>query len=312
MHSFSRLRDAAFLAASALALTACAGSSTPLSPPAVGQTSRIAPAAHSSDLLYVSDEGTNDVYVLSYPRERLRRTLTGFTDVAGECVDGAGDVFIVDSGASDIVEYAHGGSTPKATLLDPGYEPIDCAVDPTNGDLAVTNISAGSSKPGNVVLYKSAKGKPKAYYVDPELAYPEFCAYDDSGDLYLDGGRTLKKFQFAEMPSGHTTFINIKLNQRITAGAGVAWDGKHVEIEDMTTSTIFHFAIKGKRGMQVGVTPLVGAKEVDLFWIQKSLVLGADFGSSDVGVWSYPSGGPAKKVVTGFDMPVDAVISAGK
>ena len=31
-----------------------------------------------------------------------------------------GDVFIVDMGASDIVEYAHGGSSPIAVLSDPG------------------------------------------------------------------------------------------------------------------------------------------------------------------------------------------------
>jgi hypothetical protein len=312
MQSLSWLRDAAFFSAAALALTACGGSPGSVPPSGSLESSRTAPSAASSDLLYVSDEGTDEVYVLTYPHEHMVSTLTGFTEPAGECVDAAGDVFIVDAEAADIVAYAHGDSTPIAKLPDPGYEPVDCAVDPTTGDLAVTNVSEGSTKPGNVALYKHARGKPKAYYIDPKLAYPEFCAYDGSGDLYLDGGRTLTKFQFAEMPHGHTSFTNITLNQPIKAGAGVGWDGKDVEIEDETTETIFHFAIKGKRGTQVGVTPLVGSKRVAMFWIQKPVVLGADFGSSDVEVWSYPSGGPAKKVVTGFNMPVGVVISAGK
>ena len=91
----------------------------------------IAPDAKKKDLLYISDRGTNDVYVYSYPRGKLNGTLTGFNDPDGECVDKTGDVFITNFLSSNIIEYAHGGTSPIATLSDPGYYPADCSVDPT-------------------------------------------------------------------------------------------------------------------------------------------------------------------------------------
>ena len=81
----------------------------------------MAPDVKASDLLYIADDGTNDVYAYAYPHIKLKGTLTGFAVPYGECVDNVGDVFIVDMGGSDIVEYAHGGSSPIAVLSDPGY-----------------------------------------------------------------------------------------------------------------------------------------------------------------------------------------------
>lgn len=71
--------------------------------------SRMAPDAKTNDLLYVSDVGTNDVYVYSYPKLKLEGTLTGFATPDGECVDMAGNVFITNFGTQQIFEYAHGG-----------------------------------------------------------------------------------------------------------------------------------------------------------------------------------------------------------
>ena len=56
----------------------------------------IAPAAKTQNLLYISDDGTNDVYVYSWPKGRLLGTLRGFSYPQGECVDRKGDVWIAD------------------------------------------------------------------------------------------------------------------------------------------------------------------------------------------------------------------------
>ena len=69
------------------------------------------------------------MYVYSYPGGVLKQTLLGFTDPGGECVDANGDVFITNTGGSDILEYAHGARNPSATLKDAGEFPIGCAVD---------------------------------------------------------------------------------------------------------------------------------------------------------------------------------------
>lgn len=54
----------------------------------------------------------------------MKGTLTGFVRPQGECVDNAGDVFTADNGASNIADYAHGGTSPIAVLNDPGYVPL--------------------------------------------------------------------------------------------------------------------------------------------------------------------------------------------
>ena len=76
-------------------------------------------------------------------RRHAGRQLSDSNSPYGECVDKAGDVFVADFGGNTgtpaILEYAHGGTKPIATLSDPGYYPESCSIDPTTGNLAVTN-----------------------------------------------------------------------------------------------------------------------------------------------------------------------------
>jgi hypothetical protein len=134
----SRVMLAAFFAAAAATLCACGQGAGSQVPPISGSSqafrqqgghSWMASGKHRT-LIYISDDGTNDVYAYT-PKGKLVGTLTGFNSPAGECVDTAGDVFIVNSNTSQILEYAHGGTTPIATLSDPGYYPNGCAYDPT-------------------------------------------------------------------------------------------------------------------------------------------------------------------------------------
>jgi hypothetical protein len=74
--------------------------------------------------------------------------LTGFNDPLGECIDKAGDVWIVNALAGQILEYAHGGTSPIATLSDSLYMAGFCSVSARTGDLAVA--SAGISGSGGV------------------------------------------------------------------------------------------------------------------------------------------------------------------
>ena len=99
------------------------------------------PAAKSMDLLYVSND--DELLVFSYPKGKLVGEITVPSgDFAGLCSDSAGDVFVTSVGshsASYILEYAHGGTEPITTLSDPAWA-NGCAVDPTTGNVAVTNL----------------------------------------------------------------------------------------------------------------------------------------------------------------------------
>ena len=190
-----RLFPAAGLAIAALIVGGCAVPSGPAGLPPVSAGREAGPAlpnAKAGALLYVSDTETSNVYVYTYPGGVLKQTLGGFIDPGGECVDAKGNVFVTNTGGLDIVEYAHGASTPAATLNDPGYFPFGCSVDPTTGNLAVTNFSTASgSGSGNVVIYEHAKGKPKKRYTDAAISGMLLCGYDDKGNLFvqrLDAG----------------------------------------------------------------------------------------------------------------------------
>jgi hypothetical protein len=304
-------------------LAACGGSQAPIGTPgAMPQSSAIAaradrgrswmaPNAKKKHLLYISDEGTNDVYVYSYPNGTLRGTLTGFTAPRGECVDKAGDVFITNFYSHNILEYAHGGTSPIATLSDPGYTPIDCAVDPTTGNLAVTNFESTGSSRGDVAIYKHAKGTPKAYE-DTDIFYLLSCSYDNAGDLFADGTTSGGVFAFAELPSGDSSLKKITLNQGIGYPGGVQWDGKYVVVGDTFANVIYQFTIHARKGTEAGSTSLTGGSSIYQFWIQKPNVIGPNDGYSNVKFWDYPVGGSPTKTIAGLDIPIGATVSLVK
>jgi len=291
----------------------CSGSSPGGGPgllPASTNASIPQPAAGS--LLYVTDTITSDVYVFSYPKGALKQTLTGFTDPAGECVDAAGNVFIANTGGSNIIEYAHGGTAPIAKLKDPGFFPVGCSVDPTTGDLAVTNFSTSYSEQGNVVVYRHAKGRPRGNYTDAHMSQMLLCGYDAKGNLFLDGQNASYVSAFAELPAGGKKLVDLTLDQAIGSAGGVQWDGKYVAIGDQSTNTIYQFSFNGTQGTKMGSTSLGGATEVFQFWIDGKRVVGPDTYGADVGVWSYPAGGSPLKTIGNLYVPLGTVISKAK
>ncbi|HVR47993.1 MAG TPA: hypothetical protein VMT95_15290 [Candidatus Binatia bacterium] len=259
-------------------------------------------------LLYVSDDGTNDVYVYSYPQGALQGTLTGFSFPEGECVDKKGDIFVANNEAQTILEYAHGGATPIATLSDAGYFPVGCSVDTVTGNLAVANTYDTSFSSGSIAIYQKATGKP-TYYTDAVLVYPHFCGYDGLGNLYLDGINGDFSFAFADLPKGSSIFTNVTLNQSIGFPGQVQWDGRYVAVADDDVNTIYQFTIRGTSGTKAGSTPLNGARGVAQFWIAGSKVIGPDTLNAGVGFWNYPAGGSEIKTISGLNQPFGATVS---
>lgn len=287
-------------------LTACAGSQTPVN--AVPPVPSVIQHDVRGALLYVSDTVSGDVYVFSYPKGKLQQTLTGFADPAGECVDANGNVFIANTGGSNIIEYAHGGSSPIATIKDKGYFPFGCSIDPTTGDLAVTNFSTTGSAAGDVAIYTKAKGGHGRHYVDRLMQNPLLCGYDSSGNLFVDG-LAQSSTVVSELAHGGANLSDILLDRTIYNPGGVQWDGKHVAIGDQSSNTIYQFRIKAGKAKTVGSTQLGGATMVLQFWIDGTKVVGADTYASDVGIWSYPQGGSALKTIGGVYVPLGATIS---
>jgi hypothetical protein len=298
-----------------LVLAACSNVAASSTPQTDASRSWMARDAKSQSLLYVSSYESNDVYVFSYPRGQLVGMLAGFNGPDGECVDSAGNLWIANTLQSELLEYAHGGTIPIATLNDSGEYPYGCSVDATTGNLAVTNIyGAGSPSlaSGNVVIYAGAKGSPQGPYYDSVMYYMYFCGFDRAGNLFLDGESYGGGFRFAEMMKGSTGFTDITLDKNIGQPGGVQWDGSHVALGDQQGRIIYQLQIAGSGATVVGSTPLNDSKDVAQFWIAGKTVVGPDAVRKDVGYWGYPDGGSPTRIIRqrGLDQPIGAVVSA--
>jgi len=265
-------------------------------------------AKSDSQLLYVTDNGSNQVSVVKLPQGKLVGTLTGFNGPYGECTDSDGDVFIADSAAAQIWEYAHGAESPKDILQDPGYYPIGCSVDPTTGNLAVTN-EIGFSGSGNVAIYANATGKPK-FYSDSGFTQYGFCAYDDLGNLYVGGGVSGDNNLFAELPKGQSNFEALSLDARVSGLSPMRWDGQDLAVLDgVPGSLIYRFKISGSTGTAVGLLRLRGADEIGDFTLEGTTLYAPLYDKSEVKAYAYPRGGKILKTFYGFGVPAGTAIS---
>ncbi len=277
------------------------------------------PNTTSENLLYVTG-ACGGICVFSYPGGTLVGELADSNTPTGECVDKSGDVFVVDFGfegeTPGVVEYAHGGTSPIATLSDPGYYPGSCSIDPTTGNLAVTNESAGTGT-SVLAIYVDAKGD-ATDYVDPKIYYIGSCTYDDKGNLFVDGQHDhLGTFELDEMVEGSSNFKRIKLSQAPGTPFKLQWAGKYLALAASTT-VIDHVAVKGSKGTIVGTTLLNGpdSDSEGQFWIQGSTIITpyeSGTGPAGVGFWKYPTGGRVRKSIDGTEFndaePVATAVS---
>lgn len=267
----------------------------------------VAPSARTakgSSLLYVSDLGANAIVAYTYPAGSYVAKLTGFGSVAGVCANKTGDLFVVDE-AGPVVVYAHGGSAPLRKLQAAG-SPNGCAVDPTTGDLALTNES--SYLHGVVAIYPRAKGKPKLYFDKNDVDATFFCGYDPKGNLFLDGWDRTGNVILLELAKGAKTFQIWKPSRSIDTPAAVQWDGKYVAVMNEGAGTVY----RTSAGKVVQTVRLRGGTNVDQFWLQGATLIGPNAQSpGTVSFWHYPAGGAPIKTITGLTYPVAATVSPG-
>jgi hypothetical protein len=319
------------------AVAGCAGGglgTTPGTPLMQARTaSWMAPDAKKVDLLYVTDIGDNYVYVFSYPVVKQLGTLTGFNNARGACTDKKGDIFITNrysfnyTTPPQILEYAHGGTSPIASLGDYNGQPNDCSVDEKSGRLAVATWAKYPSYagPGSVSIYKDAQGTPTTYSV-PGVWFVVSCAYDPKGNLFVDGmpygyGSYPIGFVLAELPKGSIQFANLSVNASLASAGGIQWDGKYVAVDDNTNNIVYQLSVAGSTATVEGTTDLKGDWDYEQIYKfavphskhgQATVLIGGNQDAGVLGFWDYPAGGSPTSTIGGLDAPVAAVISKGK
>jgi hypothetical protein len=267
---------------SIVALSACSspGNNDGVTPLTAPQSVTAAPFGKSPKAqLYVSDSGTNEVDLFAWPKPKTGSALSGsFSEPQGECANRAGDVFITNTGDSNILEYA--GSKLVSTLSDPNEYPVGCSYDTLSGDLAVSNIIGTSDGAGTISIYKNATGAPKLF-LGQSLQHVFSVQYDGSGDVYAYGQTSSYQFALSELRSGTKKFKAIcpQLLSSIET-LGIGWDGKYLIL-----------AVNGgvdriENCKIVGFTRLLGPSGA--YILGRQLIA---MSSNEIAVYKYPKGG---------------------
>jgi hypothetical protein len=277
-------------------LAACSTSSPSLTGAAFGSRNASPLSGSAGELLYVTDWYDGKIFIFAYPGGTPMGTIADAQYPLGLCSDIGGNVWVTNFGAASnqIVEYAHGGTTPIATLNDPGEDPRSCSIDPTTGNLAVAN-----SEPGDVVVY--TRGTPQPY--DPQLNYPIAVAYDDKGNLFVDGYHIQSGplFRLSVLPAGAAQFQHLKVESALGVPGSLQWDGTDLAVGDSEhPNTIYRLKVANKFKHAVldsTVTlngPVKQSAEGVQFWMGGGTLImpfGAQHYVNNVGFWNYPAGG---------------------
>jgi len=261
----------------------------------------MAPEAKKSDLAYISNFYNSTVLAFTYPGGKYVGSISGVADAQGLCAAKTGNWWAVASGGDEVLEYAHGGTTPISSVSVTAGEPADCALDLTTGNLAVTILGAG-----DVVVFTGGSGSGTTIADDLVSSY--FDGYDHKGDLFVDGITPSDTYGVVELAKGSSTFVPITLSHTLEFPGDIQWHGTYLAVGDQETSDIYHFAIHGTKGKEIGVTHLTGGGGG--FWIQKPDVIAVDAGSETAAIWKYPAGGSPIRILQGsFDLPIGVTVS---
>ncbi len=309
--------------AQSLALTMRDGALPALDQPAEPQRSWVDGGLAHQSLLYISIYNNKAVEVFTYEQGFKRvGELTGFTMPYGACSDKHGNVFVTDYLGAAVKEFAHGATHASKTLRVRGALPIGCSVDPTTGNLAVSNFITYSGEPG-VAVYHNASGKPQKYFATGDSQYlPP--SYDDTGNLFVEAAPTGGVAELLELARGSSKFTPIKLSHRLYFAAGVQWDGEALAVGDQmydgtNASGFYRVKITSQRGTVVGSAKFdaaCGQSDIVQFWIQatdqQKHVVGPDTYCGGAGLYAYPAGGKPSTVIVTSEYAFGATVSVAQ
>ncbi len=211
--------------------------------------------------IIVSDASDNVVDIFNAAGVQTAQ-LTGFSLPQGLALDTAGSLYVADTNNSRIQVYAAGFKGTPTTINDPGEAPVSVTID-SKGNLGVANILTTSSGPGSVSFFNKG-GTLLTTLSNPNFAKVLFDAFDDKGNLYIDGTNASGAFVAGEVVGGVSGMAITILTTGNSVGfpGGIAISSMHkIALDDQENLEIFTYnaPVKGSLGMPIATTPLTGA-----------------------------------------------------
>jgi hypothetical protein len=254
---------------------------------------------------YVSNYGQNSSLLeFDYPKsDKSIGQIPSASGLVGECGDvlhGAAEhhFWVVAFNAAEVEEFVVGGTSPIKTLSVKSVGiPLDCAMDPGTGNLAVTIYSSYQ-----VVIFANARGPGRVY--STPLEQPYYGGYDNHGNLYVDGLYGSYYYALAELPKGSSTFEVVKLtNYYSRPTSAVQYDGEYLTIGE--EGGIARYSCSGSTCVLKGTVKGIVCVQS---WIGKGVVFCPRGLQGTVEIYKYPAGGSPIASLTGpFDDPQGVV-----
>jgi len=138
-------------------------------------------------LIYASQYYTNAVQIYKQAgtnQSPCATVTTSMVNPQGMNVDTTGNLWVANTGASNVVMLKKGSTTISKTLADSGQYPVDVCID-SNGNIYASNIITTGGGPGSVSEWVKGKGTPKNLAI-PNNAKVLFCALDNKHNLYVN------------------------------------------------------------------------------------------------------------------------------
>jgi hypothetical protein len=251
-------------------------------------------------LAFISDFSLNVVYEADKVAE-CTTPLGGFQNPQGIAVDRQRNLWVANSGADNILEFAppYNGA-PIKTLSDPYGEPADVCVD-LKGNVAVTNL-VGDEYDGNIVLYAPGAVSPTGMATEPEYTYPYFCAFASNGNLAFDAlNYNSNTTNLGLIYAGNSNNMNAVINT-LTFTNEIAFPGG-VQVPDRGGLAVLDQegqvidSYKNPKDLNLGapisVTSLgqAGDPVQFAFWPKSKVALAADAYYDQTEAYYYPAGG---------------------
>jgi len=278
-------------------------------------------------ILFVSDSGTEDVYMYSLPAMKLKGTLTGFSEPQGMCSDTKGNVFVDNTGTTQVLEISRTGSIVNTFTDTLGY-PVGCAIDPATGNLAVANIF-GFSGPGQVLIWAGANPSSTPTAVsNPGQYFYYFDGYGPGSSLWVSGRDSYGTYMVSGCGASSCSTIPLS-GGTIYFPGGVQWDNSRGEwvlfdqlCNDSNEACSYPVSGSGVLGTPTDYSNYNGGGACDI--VQGTIaahgmkyVAGGDYeycggSSSFSGRWAYTAGGTPTNYATNaspYFEPIGAAIS---
>ena len=255
--------------------------------------------------IFVSD-AINNVVNIYNPAGKMIGQLTGFSQPQGLATDTKGNLYVADTGNSQILVYAPPYTKAPKKLADPGYFPAGVAVVTigTSTYVGVSNIcSAPSCGPGGFIVYKN--GKAQKPIMSSLISRVYFVGFDAKGNLYADGQDSTSAVVIGEIANAATTgktFKVLKTGNAISFPGGIEVTTKGlIALDDQNGASIFSYnpPKNGSLGNPVATTALTGSGDAVTFTFTNDNkdIWTADAANAASLEFAYPKGGSAVKTI---------------